>query len=141
MGVAFLLLLANAFWSGRRGVRAPDNPWGAETLEWATSSPPPVYNFERLPVVSSISPLWEPEGIRVVSGMPTDRRELLVTRVLDAEPSHREEVPGPNVTPFILSVIMSVGLIGSVFSLWWLLIGAVLSVPPAFAWYWTEEEP
>jgi cytochrome c oxidase subunit 1 len=33
------------------GPVAPANPWHANTLEWATSSPPPYYNFEHLPVV------------------------------------------------------------------------------------------
>ena len=35
------------------GAPAGDNPWDAPTLEWATSSPPPAYNFARIPVVAS----------------------------------------------------------------------------------------
>jgi heme/copper-type cytochrome/quinol oxidase subunit 1 len=35
------------------------NPWGAASLEWATSSPPPVYNFAHIPVVESRTPLWD----------------------------------------------------------------------------------
>ncbi len=35
-----------------RGRKAPDNPWGAETLEWKTSSPPPHENFLEVPVVT-----------------------------------------------------------------------------------------
>jgi len=35
---------------------------------------------------------------------------------------------------------MSLGLIGSVFWLWWAVIGAVASAPMAFLWYWTEED-
>jgi cytochrome c oxidase subunit 1 len=38
--------------SWRRGERAVPNPWGAQTLEWLTSSPPPIENFEHIPVVS-----------------------------------------------------------------------------------------
>ena len=36
-----------------------DDPWTADTLEWATSSPPPAYNFARIPVVHSARPLKE----------------------------------------------------------------------------------
>jgi cytochrome c oxidase subunit 1 len=43
----------------RGALVASDNPWGAETLEWATSSPPPVYNFLILPVVEGRSALWK----------------------------------------------------------------------------------
>ncbi len=140
IAVAVVLFLINVVRSLRRGARAGDNPWGAETLEWATSSPPPAYNFLRIPVVSSRSPLWEEAGLGYVTGMPTNKRLLLVTHPLDAEPSHREEVPGPSVNPFLISVVMSLGLIGSIFWLWWAVIGAVLSIPIAFLWYWTEED-
>ena len=44
-------------------------------------------------------------------------------------------------TSNVLSVIMGGGLIGSVFSLWWIPIAAIGSIPPAVAWYWTEEKP
>jgi hypothetical protein len=73
--------------------------------------------------------------------MPTEKRLLLVTHPLDAEPSHREEVPGPSVNPFLISLTMGGGLIGSIFWLWWAVIGAFVSIPMAFLWYWTEEEP
>jgi hypothetical protein len=36
---------------------------------------------------------------------------------------------------------MGGGLIGSIFWLWWAVIGAFVSIPMAFLWYWTEEEP
>ena len=41
--------------------RRARNPWDAETLEWATTSPPPDYNFAAFPVVASINPLWDRE--------------------------------------------------------------------------------
>jgi cytochrome o ubiquinol oxidase subunit 1 len=34
------------------------DPWNARTLEWATTSPPPIYNFAITPVVDQIDPLW-----------------------------------------------------------------------------------
>ncbi len=40
-----------------------DNPWGGNTLEWATTSPPPFGNFTSIPEVTSAAPLFEaPEG-------------------------------------------------------------------------------
>ena len=62
---AFVLLFAmaaffmNIFVSLLRVHHAPDNPWKAWTLEWATSSPPPVHNFELLPPIRSRRPLWD----------------------------------------------------------------------------------
>jgi cytochrome c oxidase subunit 1 len=141
IAIAILLFVGNVVRSLRRGRRAGNNPWEADTLEWATESPPPVYNFTRLPVVASRSPLWEEKELAVVTGMATDKRELLVTDPLDAVPSHCEEVPGPSVLPLVTSITMSIGLIGSVYAVLWLPFGALATIPPALAWYWTEEEP
>jgi len=54
-----LCLVANLVLSLRHGERAGDDPWDAWTLEWATTSPPSEYNFERLPEVHSRRPLWD----------------------------------------------------------------------------------
>jgi cytochrome c oxidase subunit 1 len=52
-------LLWNIFISLRAGQPAGDDPWEANTLEWATSSPPPPYNFDRLPEIRSERPLFD----------------------------------------------------------------------------------
>jgi len=57
LGVAIFVL--NVLFSLRRGAPAGDDPWDAWTLEWATTSPPPPYNFEVIPVTTSRRPLWD----------------------------------------------------------------------------------
>ena len=52
----FLYNLVNSVINGEDA--GPD-PWDAWTLEWATASPPPSYNFATEPVVSSRRPLWD----------------------------------------------------------------------------------
>ena len=54
-----LCFVINSLRSAISGERAGDDPWDAWTLEWTTSSPPPEYNFEKLPVVRSSRPLWD----------------------------------------------------------------------------------
>ncbi len=51
LATSFLLFLYNMVYSWVRGPKAARNPWGARTLEWQTSSPPPLENFEEVPVV------------------------------------------------------------------------------------------
>src|SRR6266568_6601712 len=57
--LGLLCFVANLLVSLRRGALAGDDPWDAWTLEWTTTSPPPEYNFETLPVVRSRRPLWD----------------------------------------------------------------------------------
>jgi cytochrome c oxidase subunit 1 len=57
--VGVFLFIINIVVSLRRGTLAGDDPWDAWTLEWATTSPPPDYNFETVPVVRSRRPLWD----------------------------------------------------------------------------------
>jgi len=45
LGAVQFIFLFNVIWSRFKGPKAPDNPWGATTLEWDTASPPPFDNF------------------------------------------------------------------------------------------------
>jgi cytochrome c oxidase subunit I len=51
LGLSTLVFLYNIVRSWRAGARAEANPWRALTLEWQVSSPPPIFNFDRVPTV------------------------------------------------------------------------------------------
>ena len=59
MLLAMLVFVANLIVSARERKPAGDNPWDAQTLEWATSSPPPEHNFHALPPIHSFRPVWD----------------------------------------------------------------------------------
>jgi cytochrome c oxidase subunit 1 len=73
LGASILPFLWNVVVSRRRGAIAGDNPWGAYTLEWATTSPPPEHNFEELPPIRSERPVFDLEAAHVsAEGAVTD---------------------------------------------------------------------
>ena len=57
--IAVLIFVYNVVISLMKGQDAGPDPWDAWTLEWATTSPPPAYNFAVEPTVGSRRPLWD----------------------------------------------------------------------------------
>jgi heme/copper-type cytochrome/quinol oxidase subunit 1 len=57
--VGSVIFVYNLVWSYFKGPVAGADPWDAWTLEWATASPPPSYNFAQVPKVESRRPLWD----------------------------------------------------------------------------------
>lgn len=118
LAVAFLLFLWNVVTSIRRGPVAPADPWDGATLEWAVSSPPPVYNFAVTPRVRSRRPLWDqkyPHPHEVNSGHgasgahhDSEKHDGFAHATPPAmEPIH---LPSPTYAPLIVSVgIMILG--------------------------------
>jgi cytochrome c oxidase subunit I+III len=140
MAIALLVYLANIVVNLRHGAAAGNNPWGAATLEWATTSPPPPYNFNPGPTVSGRDPLWHSDSDQpVVVGLKTTVREVLITHVLDAEPDHVYEFPPPSIWPFVSAVTVGIMFIGSIFTPWAVIYG---SIPPTIAlifWFWPHK--
>jgi cytochrome c oxidase subunit 1 len=139
IGVAVLLFLVNAVRALVRGPIAGPNPWDAPTLEWSTSSPPPAYNFEHIPVVEGKMALWDrsPEP-PYVTGLRSDLREVLVTRVLDAAPDHKTIMPAPTVWPLVTALCVGGMFIASLFTPWGVVIGGVPAAVALILWFWPK---
>jgi cytochrome c oxidase subunit I len=75
--VGILLTIVNAIFSRENGPEAGHDPWGGDTLEWFTLSPPEAHNFDVLPDVRSPHPLRD---IRDAIGNRTRRAERASAR-------------------------------------------------------------
>jgi len=135
------LFVYNVVRSYRWGVIASENPWGAETLEWSVSSPPPVYNFLHVPVVEGRCALWDRSADPpIVAGIRSDCREVLVTDVMDAEPVHKAAYPEPSLWPFACAVVTSAFFVGSIFTPWALPVSIIPLAMTLIGWFWPRKK-
>ena len=107
-GAGMLIFFYNMWRSYRQPATAPADPWGAPTLEWTIPSPPPDYNFAKLPQVTSRYPLWDEKG----------REAMIQHRAGDRIPSAEElHIPMPKSTakPFVVALFMTCMLASLIF--------------------------
>ncbi len=115
LGAGLLLVAANLAVSRFRGERVGDDPFGGDTLEWSTSSPPPHYNYAVIPTVSSPYPMWDRKD-REEDARKLDRGELVLDQghetpsstVLDAESDEILEMPSESWAPILLAATLAV---------------------------------
>jgi cytochrome c oxidase subunit I+III len=109
-----LLIFWNLVYSRFRGAPAGPDPFFGGTLEWATTSPPPPYNFPVIPTVTSAYPNWDAEDRRAdVSRL--ERGELVLdeghetpaSTVVDAVPDEVLEMPGESPWPLTVAICTS----------------------------------
>jgi cytochrome c oxidase subunit 1 len=72
--VAGLVFAYNIIRSRKKGEIAGNDPWGAPSLEWSIPSPPPDYNFETIPTVTSRYPLWDIKSPELTVDVPHTKR-------------------------------------------------------------------
>ena len=151
-GLGTLLTVAAFVRGRRRGAPAGANPWNADSLEWATStSPPPHYNFEAIPVVSGRHPLWEDEAVRDAESGDDDAtraygppgavaRETPVSTGLDALPEETMTIPGETYVPFFLALGLAVFFVGLlVQTTLVVVIGVAVAAAGLVTWGWRTE--
>jgi len=111
-----VLLAANLIVSGFRGQPAGPNPFGGATLEWATSSPPPPYNFAVIPEVTSAYATWdEPDRERDAARL--ERGELVLegghrttsTTPVDGRLDEILDMPSESPWPVTLGFLATLG--------------------------------
>ena len=113
-GVAMIILdVALHFKFGRK---APYNPWNADSLEWATGTPPTSYNFMSLARIDTRHPLWEDPDLpvsmaRSEHGLPDidhGRREIYGTDALTGKLKEVIHLPTNTWWPMISAAFLAV---------------------------------
>jgi cytochrome o ubiquinol oxidase subunit 1 len=101
------------------------DPWNGRTLEWATTSPPPAYNFAVLPHVETIDAFWDMKQRGVAHIAPT-----------------YEAIEMPRNTPigFVTAFFATIGGFAAIWSIWWLaILGLLAIVIAAMVFGWSDD--
>lgn len=145
LAIGILLSIVNLLRSLRHGAPAGANPWNADTLEWATASPPEPYAFEHLPVVHSRHPLWDeheedddPRDERVLLG----GRRTFATSAVDGRLLAVARMPEDTVMPLLLALALTAlfaGLLVKLLSVACIALAAAAAVGAVWLWPRSEE--
>ncbi len=106
------------------------DPWDGRSLEWATPSPPPPFNFAVLPNVEGEEPYWQ------------IKRRAIETQELSAEPDYKPiEMPRNSPTGFITAFFATVTGFALIWHIWWLVGVGIVAAYGVFVWFaWRDVE-
>jgi len=106
------------------------DPWDGRSLEWATPSPPPAFNYAVLPTIEGEEPYWDIKQIA---------RERLVLR---DEPDYAEiEMPRNSPTGFVCAFFATFLGFALIWHIWWLVgIAAIGAFATFVVFAWRDED-
>lgn len=145
MAIGVAVIIIDIFLHFRFGKRAAQNPWGADTLEWAIPMPVNAYNFSSLPAVSSRHPLWRaPELIAKIDagdgGLATarnGRREIYLSDSITGEVSAVVPLPGNSWLPLFTAGALAVVCLGLLLKIYSAAsLAAVVTLILILRWSW-----
>ncbi len=145
MAIGIAVIILDVVLHFRFGSKAPQNPWNADTLEWATSTPPGAYNFISIPTIKTRHPLWEhpdlPEtiaaGQHALVEVDHGRRDILGTDAVSAKVREIIHLPTNSWIPLQVAsaiAVVCISLLAGSYRL--ALLAAVVSLLMILRWSW-----
>jgi cytochrome c oxidase subunit I+III len=146
LAAGLLLVVVNLAVSLRRGAPAGRDPFDGATLEWATTSPPPPFNFTVIPAISSPYPMWD-ERDRQEDLRRVDRGELVLAEghqtpastVVDAHLDEVLDMPSDSPWPIALAFTLALVFVFLLTGHWTTAVAfAGTAALVLGAWHWRE---
>jgi cytochrome c oxidase subunit 1 len=110
VALGVLVFVYNIIISLRAKPTATNDPWDGQTLEWATSSPPPVYNFSDMIPVHSPRPYWDAKY-----GPHSEFADKPKSVDLSGGGKAHVHLPNPSFWPLVLAFALSIFAVGIIF--------------------------
>jgi cytochrome c oxidase subunit 1 len=123
IAVSLLVFIANVIRTTRSGQVASADPWDGRTLEWSIPSPPPVYNFARVPHVHDRDDLWLQKHGDGHGGGPRPKPAPVTAAEIAAI-----HMPPTSFWPILLAVGMAIMISGLLISMWQVIVGGLLTL-------------
>src|SRR5690606_18486936 len=117
--IGLVVIILDVILHFRFGNKAPQNPWNADTLDWATATPPGTYNFISIPTVKTRHPLWEDpnlpveiaEGKYALVELDHGRRDIFGTDAVTAKVREIIHLPTNSWIPLQVAIAIGVACI------------------------------
>jgi len=135
LAVAIMFFIVNVFITSRKPANAPLDPWDARSLEWLTTSPPKVHNFDVIPTVSHLDEFFhrkyeEDEHGQLVK--VRDAETLMAEQEAQAE--QNIALPAPSYWPILLALGLPITAYGVIYNHIGIAVGASIVLLSMFGW-------
>ncbi len=147
LAAGLLMVFVNLAVSRFRGERVGNDPFEGDTLEWATTSPPPPYNYPVIPKVTSSYPMWDREDRREDLVNLAQGRKVLeqghetpASTTVDADWDEILEMPSSSPWPPVLAIAIS-GVFAMVLLKQWIAASVFLVAVLVVLAAWHGKEP
>jgi len=143
IALSLLVFFYNVYKTRKEGQVAGNDPWDARTLEWTTTSPPPEYNFEEIPVVHALDDFWHRKYVEDKEGrlvpVPSGAQDPGGDQAAHATEAHSEghgiHMPSQSYMPLLAALGMPLIGWGLTFHQWWLaIVGGLVVLSGLYAW-------
>jgi cytochrome c oxidase subunit I+III len=147
LAAGLLMVVVNLAVSLFKGEVAGNDPFGGDTLEWSTTSPPPAYNFPVIPKVSSPYAMWDKED-REEDARNLERGRKVLERghetpastAVDADWDEVLTMPSESVWPPVLALALA-GIFAFALLELWIVAGVFVLACLAVLAFWHRSEP
>jgi cytochrome c oxidase subunit 1 len=140
IALGVLTFIINFIWSARNGEEAGPDPWDARTLEWSIPSPPPHYNFAKIPTVHGVDAFWHEKYVEDAEGrpVPIPAGAAVATHEGDGDGGHDEghdiHMPAPSYMPLIAALGLPIVALGLLYSYPLIAVGGIIGLVGLYGW-------